>query len=175
KIIFYELSNSSDVAFGVFDFARRHHVDISVLDGSRTITNVTLRHPSVHVFANISMSGRFDILSISGTFFPEPPTSGGCTMRLPPLIIALVRPDGQIIGGKVAGLMTVVGLVTFVVATFFKPKLHRLSVAEKDEVVAMEEDIKLGLESFLDQLLQPVVGMKAQQPCCLPSPDAHCW
>lgn len=37
----------------------------------------------------------------------------------------------------------------------------------------MEEDVKPGPESFLDQLLQPVVGMKAQQPCCIPSPDAH--
>ncbi|CAL9747596.1 unnamed protein product [Musa acuminata subsp. burmannicoides] len=121
------------------------------------------------------MSGRFDILSISSTFFPEPPTSGGCIIRLPPLIIALVRPDGQIISGKVAGPMMAVGPVTFVVATFSKPELHRLPVAEKDEAMAMEEDVKPWLELFLDQLLQPVVGMKAQQPYCLPSPDAHCW
>ncbi|CAD5171338.1 unnamed protein product [Musa acuminata subsp. malaccensis] len=175
KIILYELSNDSDITSGVFDFARRHHVGIFVLGDSGIVANITLCHPSVHGFTSISMSGHFDILSISSTFFLEPPSSSGCIIRLPPLIIALVRPDGQIIGGKVAGPMMVVGPVTFVVAIFSKPELHRLPVAEKDEAVAMEEDVKPGLELFLDQLLQPVVGMKAQQPYCLPLPDAHCW
>ncbi|KAJ8504917.1 hypothetical protein OPV22_005803 [Ensete ventricosum] len=89
-----ELSNGSDVASGVSDFSRRCHVRISVFGAAAESPNVTLRHPSVHGLASISVSGRFDIFSISGTFFPEPPTSGGCTMRLPPLIVALARPDG---------------------------------------------------------------------------------
>ncbi|URE02014.1 hypothetical protein MUK42_11191 [Musa troglodytarum] len=76
-----ELSNDSGVASGVSDFARRGHVGISVLGGSGTVPNGTLRQPSVHGLASISVSGRFDILFISGTFFPEPPTSGGCTMH----------------------------------------------------------------------------------------------
>ncbi|URD82887.1 DNA-binding protein [Musa troglodytarum] len=172
-----ELAGGSDIVSGVTDFARRRRVGVSVLGGSGTIADVTLRHLSAHGPSTISVPGRFDILSLSGTLLPPQPPAW-----LPPLTVSLAGPHGQVIGGTVAGPMTAVGPVLLVAATFAKPEFHRLPLSEDDEEGVKEEDITpetealgaLGETSPLPgQLSHTDVVLWAQPSSARPPPHAH--
>ncbi|CAL9130898.1 unnamed protein product [Musa acuminata var. zebrina] len=186
-----ELAGGSDIVSGVTDFARRRRVGVSVLGGSGTVADVTLRHLSAHGPSTISVPGRFDILSLSGTLLPpQPPASAGApaptvaawTARLPPLTVSLAGPHGQVIGGTVAGPMTAVGPVLLVAATFAKPEFHRLPLSEDDEEGVKEEDVSPETEALValgetsplpGQLSHTDVVLWAQPSSTRPPPHAH--
>ncbi|WOK99099.1 hypothetical protein Cni_G07811 [Canna indica] len=155
-----EVAGGSDVVSGVSDFARRRGLGVSVLGGSGAVADVTLRHPSAHGPGTISVPGRFDILSLSGTLLPPPPSSSTAAstwlVRPPPLTVSLAGPHGQVIGGTLAGPMTAVGPVLLVAATFAKPEFLRLPVSEEDEEAGKEEDVKPGSEAMASALGEPV-------------------
>ncbi|URE30205.1 hypothetical protein MUK42_17767 [Musa troglodytarum] len=126
-----ELAGGSDVVSGISEFARRRGVGVSVLDGRGAVADVTLRHPSAGGPSTISVPGRLDMLSLSGTLLPpEPPAPEvvAWPAQPSPLTVSLAGPHGQVIGGTVAGPMTAVGPVLLVAATFPKPEFHRLPV-----------------------------------------------
>ncbi|THU55339.1 hypothetical protein C4D60_Mb11t05530 [Musa balbisiana] len=186
-----ELAGGSDIVSGVTDFARRRRVGVSVLGGSGTVADVTLRHLSAHGPSTISVPGRFDILSLSGTLLPpQPPASAGApaptvaawTARLPPLTVSLAGPHGQVIGGTVAGPMTAVGPVLLVAATFAKPEFHRLPLSEDDEEGVKEDDVTPETEALValgetsplpGQLSHTDVVLWAQPSSARPPPHAH--
>ncbi|XP_058107840.1 AT-hook motif nuclear-localized protein 17-like [Magnolia sinica] len=121
-----ELSAGSDVVESVLTFARRRHVSICVLSGSGSVANVTLRHPTSHA-STLTLHGRFDILSLSGTFLcsPSPTTKA-------PFTISLAGAQGQVIGGTVAGALVAAGPVVLMVASFTNPSYHRLPAEEEE-------------------------------------------
>ncbi|CAL9108308.1 unnamed protein product [Musa textilis] len=145
-----ELAGGSDVVSGISEFARRRGVGVSVLDGRGAVADVTLRHPSAGGPSTISVPGRLDILSLSGTLLPpEPPAPEvvAWPAQPSPLTVSLAGPHGQVIGGTVAGPMTAVGPVLLVAATFPKPEFHRLPLAEDGEAVR-EEDVEPEADSL---------------------------
>lgn len=53
--------------------------------------------------------GRFEILSLSGSFMPS--ESGGTRSRSGGMSVSLASPDGRVVGGGVAGLLVAAGPV----------------------------------------------------------------
>ncbi|KAK6938075.1 PPC domain [Dillenia turbinata] len=124
-----ELPGGVDIVDSISRFSRRKNIGLCVLTGSGTVANVTLRQPSTAPHApTVTFHGRFDILSISATFFPQttsfsPPIHGGFT-------ISLAGPQGQIVGGAVAGSLLSAGIVYVIAASFNNPLYHRLPIEE---------------------------------------------
>ncbi|KAF8404690.1 hypothetical protein HHK36_009578 [Tetracentron sinense] len=121
-----EVPGGLDVIDAIARFSRQRNIGLSVLTGSGTVANVTLRQPFTNPGATVTFHGRFDILSISATFFPPssssiPPSANGFT-------ISLAGPQGQVVGGSVAGSLLAAGTVTVVAASFVNPSYHRLPV-----------------------------------------------
>ncbi|MQM21498.1 hypothetical protein Taro_054540 [Colocasia esculenta] len=159
-----ELSAGSDVLECVSSFARHRRVGVSILSGSGAVTNVTLRHPASH--SNVlTLHGRFDILSLAGTFLPTsapasataaasnsptlsspacPPTASTVNS---PFTISLSGSQGQVIGGTVAGSVVAAGPVMLLVASFASPEFHRLPAPpgedeEGEAATAVSEETK---------------------------------
>lgn len=122
-----EIANGSDVAETLANFARRRQRGVCVLSGSGTVTNVTLRQPS-DPSAVMAIHGRFEILSLTGSFLPgpAPPGSTGLT-------IYLAGGQGQVVGGSVVGSLVASGPVMVIAATFSNATYERLPLEEEEE------------------------------------------
>ncbi|KAK7244991.1 hypothetical protein RIF29_39820 [Crotalaria pallida] len=87
-----------DVAGKIFSFAQKGPIGICILSANGAISK-----------------GRFEILSLSGSFTVSDngsisPTNG--------LSVSLAGPDGRVIGGGVAGLLTAAGPIQIVLGSF---------------------------------------------------------
>lgn len=122
-----EIANGADIADSVAQFARRRQRGVCVLSGSGTVANVTLRQPSAPS-AVVALHGRFEILSLTGTFLPgpAPPGSTGLT-------IYLAGGQGQVVGGSVVGPLVAAGPVMVIAATFSNATYERLPLEEEEE------------------------------------------
>ncbi|XVF39628.1 hypothetical protein PTKIN_Ptkin01aG0048900 [Pterospermum kingtungense] len=122
-----EIPGGNDVVEAISRFSRRKSIGICVLTGSGSVSNVTLRQPSTTPGATVTFHGRFDILSMSATFLPQ---TSSC--HVPSTFsISLAGPQGQIVGGFVAGSLIAAGTVFIVAATFNNPSYHRLPGEEE--------------------------------------------
>ncbi|KAA8544601.1 hypothetical protein F0562_022628 [Nyssa sinensis] len=119
-----EISAGSDIVETVAQFARRRHLGISILSGTGTVSNVTLRHPVSHT-PNLTLHGPFNILSLTGTFLSSSSSysssSSSCSFG-----ISLAGAQGQVFGGIVAGKVVAASQVVLVGATFMSSSFHRL-------------------------------------------------
>ncbi|XP_007018209.2 PREDICTED: AT-hook motif nuclear-localized protein 17 [Theobroma cacao] len=122
-----EIPGGNDIVEAISRFSRRKNIGICVLTGSGTVSNVTLRQLSTTPGATITFHGRFDILSLSATFLPQ---TTSCHMPNT-FSISLAGPQGQIVGGFVAGSLVAAGTVFIVAATFNNPSYHRLPGEEE--------------------------------------------
>ena len=121
-----EVPGGSDVVEAIARFSRRKNVGLCVLTGSGTVANVSLRQPSSTPGATVTFHGRFDILSISATFLPQ---QLGSSAAIPNgFTISLAGPQGQVVGGFVAGALMAAGTVFIIAASFNDPSYHRLPV-----------------------------------------------
>ncbi|KAK2402203.1 AT-hook motif nuclear-localized protein 6 [Trifolium repens] len=88
---------------------------ICILSATGTISNVTLRQ-STSSGGTLTYEGRFEILSLSGSFMP---TDNGITRsRSGGMSVSLAGPDGRVLGGGLAGLLIASGPVQVVVGSF---------------------------------------------------------
>ncbi|KAL1212270.1 AT-hook motif nuclear-localized protein 17 [Cardamine amara subsp. amara] len=127
-----EVPSGNDVVEAINHFCRRKGIGVCVLSGSGSVANVTLRQPSPAApGSTITFHGKFDILSVSATFLPPPPR----TSLSPPVsnffTVSLAGPQGQIIGGFVAGPLISAGTVYAIAASFNNPSYHRLPAEEE--------------------------------------------
>ncbi|XP_027187450.1 AT-hook motif nuclear-localized protein 28-like [Cicer arietinum] len=122
-----EIPGGSDLVESIARFSNRRNTGLCVLTGSGTVVNVTLRQPSAPLGTTVTFTGRFNILTISATFFPSSESS-------PPMpkefSISLAGPQGQIIGGFVVGRLVAAGTVFVIAASFNNPSYHRLPLEE---------------------------------------------
>ncbi|KAK7351553.1 hypothetical protein VNO77_11097 [Canavalia gladiata] len=121
-----EVSGGNDVVEAIAQFSRRKNMGICVLTGSGSVANVTLRQPSTTPGATVTFHGRFDILSVSATFLPQQSTTVPNGFA-----ISLAGPQGQIVGGLVAGGLMAAGTVFIIAASFNNPAYHRLPSEEE--------------------------------------------
>ncbi|KAL0324796.1 UNVERIFIED_CONTAM: AT-hook motif nuclear-localized protein 26 [Sesamum radiatum] len=106
---------------------------VCVLSGSGTVTNVTLRQPAAPAGSVVTLHGRFEILSLSGTVLPPPapPGAGG-------LSIFLSGGQGQVVGGSVVGPLTASGPVVLMAASFANAVFERLPLEEEEGATAAQ-------------------------------------
>lgn len=129
-----EVSAGSDIVESVYAYARRRGRGVCVLVGGGTVGDVTLRQPAGSV---VTLHGRFEVLSLTGTVLPPPapPGSGG-------LSIFLLGAQGQVVGGSVAGPLVASGPVVLMVASFSNAVYERLPLEDdqhQEEAVAGDQ------------------------------------
>lgn len=136
-----EINTGTDIIEAISTFARVRQRGVCLLSASGAVVNVSLRQLAAPPGAVITLHGRFDILSLSGSFLP-PPSPFGATG----LTIYLSRGQGQVVGGSVAGPLIAAGPVMVIAATFANATYERLPVEEEDG--ASEEQLrgKLGAD-----------------------------
>lgn len=119
-----EIVGGADVAESINQFCCRRQRGVCVLSGSGTVVDVTLRQSAASA-AVIQLRGRFEILSVSGSFLPgrAPPGSTGLT-------VYLAGGQGQVIGGTVVGPLLAGGPVMLVAATFANATYERLPLQD---------------------------------------------
>ncbi|KAL2325079.1 hypothetical protein Fmac_024137 [Flemingia macrophylla] len=122
-----EITGGADVAESVAQFARRRQRGVCVLSGSGSVANVTLRQPAAPG-AVVALHGRFEILSLTGTFLPGPAPPGATG-----LTVHLSGGQGQVLGGSVVGSLVAAGPVMVIAATFANATYERLPLDEDDE------------------------------------------
>jgi predicted DNA-binding protein with PD1-like motif len=122
-----EVGSGCDVFDCVSTYARRRQRGVCVLSGSGVVTNVTLRQPSAPAGAVVTLHGRFEILSLSGSFLP-PPAPPGATS----LTVFLAGGQGQVVGGNVVGALYAAGPVIVIAASFANVAYERLPLEEEE-------------------------------------------
>lgn len=122
-----EVSAGSDIVESVSNYALRRGRGVCVLGGSGSVTNVTLRQPASPAGSVVTLHGRFDILSLTGTALPPPapPGAGGLT-------IFLAGGQGQVMGGSVVSPLTASSSVLLMVASFANAVYDRLPLEEEE-------------------------------------------
>ncbi|BAT96001.1 AT-hook motif nuclear-localized protein 1-like [Vigna umbellata] len=104
-----------DVAGKILSFAQKGPRGICILSANGAISNVTIRQPGSSG-GILTYEGRFEILSLSGSFTVA--DNSGMKSRTGGLSVSLAGPDGRVIGGGVAGLLTAAGPIQIVVGSF---------------------------------------------------------
>ncbi|XP_044488946.1 AT-hook motif nuclear-localized protein 25-like [Mangifera indica] len=122
-----EISAGSDIVDSVANYASRRGRGVCILSGTGAVTNVTLKQPAAPAGSVITLHGRFEILSLTGTSLPPPapPEAGGLT-------IYLARGQGQVVGGSVVGPLTASGPVVLMAASFANAVYDRLPLEEEE-------------------------------------------
>lgn len=156
-----EITNGCDIGESIATFARRRQRGVCILSGSGTVTNVTLRQPATPG-AVVTLHGRFEILSLSGSFLPPPapPAATGLT-------IYLAGGQGQVVGGSVVGALIASGPVVIMAASFGNAAYERLPLNE-EEPLAIQGSGTLGSPELMGQQQQ----QQQQQHQLLPDPNA---
>ncbi|XP_010539761.1 PREDICTED: AT-hook motif nuclear-localized protein 27-like [Tarenaya hassleriana] len=123
-----EVSPGADIVESLSTYARRRGRGVSVLSGNGTVADVALRQPSVEAGGVVSLHGRFEILSLTGTVLPPPapPGAGG-------LSIFLAGERGQVVGGSVVAPLVASGPVILMAASFSNAVFERLPNEEEAE------------------------------------------
>lgn len=126
-----EVPGGVDIVEAISRFSRRRNTGLCILTGSGTVANVTLRQPSTTPGATVTFHGRFDILSVSATFLP-PSVLSQFPSSVNNITISLAGPQGQIVGGAVAGPLQAAGTVYVIAASFNNPSYHRLPTKDEE-------------------------------------------
>lgn len=129
-----EVSSGCDVFETVANYARKRQRGICILSGSGTVNNVSLRQPAA-AGSVLTLQGRFEILSLSGSFLP-PPAPPGATS----LTIYLAGGQGQVVGGNVVGALIASGPVIVIAASFTNVAYERLPL-EEEEPIPMQPQV----------------------------------
>ncbi|OEL29106.1 AT-hook motif nuclear-localized protein 20 [Dichanthelium oligosanthes] len=124
-----EVAAGADIAESIAHFARRRQRGVCVLSGAGTVADVALRQPSAPG-AVVALHGRFEILSLTGTFLPGPSPPGATG-----LTVYLAGGQGQVVGGIVVGSLTAAGPVMVTASTFANATYERLPLDEAEEAM----------------------------------------
>ncbi|KAF5453368.1 hypothetical protein F2P56_028272 [Juglans regia] len=104
-----------DITMKVISFSQQGPRAICILSANGVISNVTLRQPDSSG-GTLTYEGRFEILSLSGSFIPT--ETQGTRSRSGGMSVSLASPDGRVVGGGVAGLLVAASPVQVVVGSF---------------------------------------------------------
>ncbi|KAJ0264835.1 AT-hook motif nuclear-localized protein 1 [Hirschfeldia incana] len=108
-----------DVTMKIISFSQQGPRAICVISANGVISSVTLRQPDSSG-GTLTYEGRFEILSLSGSFMPT--DIGGTRSRSGGMSVSLASPDGRVVGGGVAGLLVAASPVQVVVGSFLAGK-----------------------------------------------------
>ncbi|KAL6838483.1 hypothetical protein ACP4OV_031728 [Aristida adscensionis] len=148
-----EVAGGADIADSIAHFARRRQRGVCVLSGTGTVADVALRQPAAPG-AVVALRGRFEILSLSGTFLPGPAPPGTTG-----LTVYLAGGQGQVVGGIVVGALTAAGPVMVIASTFANATYERLPLEEADEdMEARAPGAGAAVPPMIDPSAMPMYG-----------------
>lgn len=104
-----------DITMKVISFSQQGPRAICILSANGAISNVTLRQPDSSG-GTLMYEGRFEILSLSGSFMPT--ETQGTRSRSGGMSVSLASPDGRVVGGSVGGLLVAASPVQVIVGSF---------------------------------------------------------
>ncbi|GAB4833048.1 hypothetical protein Ancab_007106 [Ancistrocladus abbreviatus] len=122
-----------DVSSKIMSFSQHGPRAVCILSANGAISNVTLRQAATSG-GTVTYEGRFEILSLSGSFLLS--ESGGQRSRTGGLSVSLAGPDGRVLGGGVAGLLTAATPVQVVVGSFIADGRKELKLANQMEALS---------------------------------------
>ncbi|XP_031269683.1 AT-hook motif nuclear-localized protein 1-like [Pistacia vera] len=128
-----------DVTMKVISFSQQGPRAICILSANGVISNVTLRQPDSSG-GTLTYEGRFEILSLSGSFMPT--ESQGTRSRSGGMSVSLASPDGRVVGGGVAGLLVAASPVQVVVGSFL-PANHQEQKPKKQKAESVPATVAL--------------------------------
>ncbi|WJX11583.1 hypothetical protein P8452_02179 [Trifolium repens] len=106
-----------DVGGKILSFAQKSpRGGICILSANGAISKVALRQLGSSGGDILTYEGRFEILSLSGSYTVS--DNSGMRTREGGLSVSLAGPDGRVIGGAVAGLLTAAGPIQIIVGSF---------------------------------------------------------
>lgn len=111
-----------DVSSKIMSISQNGPRAVCILSANGAISNVTLRQPAMSG-GTVTYEGRFEILSLSGLYLLT--ENGGQRSRTGGLSVSLSGPDGRVLGGGVAGLLTAASPVQVVVGSFVNDGGHK--------------------------------------------------
>ncbi|CAN4121281.1 unnamed protein product [Withania somnifera] len=126
-----EVSTDADIMESISNYARRRGRGVCVLSGSGTVANVSIRQPASPAGSVVTLHGRFEILSLSGTVLPPPAPPGSSGIS-----IFLSGGQGQVVGGSVVGPLMASGPVVLMAASFANAVFERLPLEEEEGTTA---------------------------------------
>ncbi|KAJ4978567.1 hypothetical protein NE237_009347 [Protea cynaroides] len=89
------VATGEDVTMKIISFSQQGPRAICILSANGAISNVTLYQPDSSG-GTLTYKGRFEILSLSGSFMPS--KSGGTRSRSGGMSVSLASPDGRVVG-----------------------------------------------------------------------------
>lgn len=104
-----------DVSSKIMSFSNNGPRAICILSANGAISTATLRQAATSG-GTVTYEGRFEILSLSGSYLLS--ENDGQRSRTGGLSVCLAGPDGRVLGGGVAGLLTAASPVQVVVGSF---------------------------------------------------------
>uniref|UniRef100_A0A7N0SZ08 AT-hook motif nuclear-localized protein n=1 Tax=Kalanchoe fedtschenkoi TaxID=63787 RepID=A0A7N0SZ08_KALFE len=142
-----EIPPAHDIIQVLTDFTAKRQRGIWILSATGSVMNIALHQPSPphHLSPTtgaVNLSGKFEILSMSGSFMPLP--APHCASGVSVLVGV---GQGQVVGGKVVGPLVTAGLVVIMASTFANTSYERLPLLEDDvgETEEEEEEEKVTL------------------------------
>lgn len=131
-----------DVASKIMSFSQNGPRAICILSAIGAISNVTLRQAATSG-GSVTYEGRFEILSLSGSFMLS--DSGGHRSRSGGLSVSLAGPDGRVLGGGVAGLLTAASPVQVVVGSFIADGRREINIGNQMEPLSAPSKLHGGI------------------------------
>ncbi|KAM7259613.1 hypothetical protein ACFE04_015354 [Oxalis oulophora] len=104
-----------DITMKIISFSQQGPQAVCILSANGIISSVTFRQADSSG-GTLTYEGRFEILSLSGSFMPT--ETAGTRSRSGGMSVSLASPDGRVIGGGVAGLLVAATPVQVVVGSF---------------------------------------------------------
>uniref|UniRef100_A0A2P2K3B6 AT-hook motif nuclear-localized protein n=1 Tax=Rhizophora mucronata TaxID=61149 RepID=A0A2P2K3B6_RHIMU len=154
-----------DVTMKIMSFSQQGARAICILSANGMISNVTLCQPT-SFGGTLTYEGRFEILSLSGSFMPM--ENGGTKSRSGGMSVSLAGPDGRVVGGGLAGLLIAAGPVQVVVGSFLPGHQQEQKKKQRIELApTITPTISvLSAEEFKG-------GYDGVKPILMPAPSFH--
>ncbi|XP_019159553.1 PREDICTED: AT-hook motif nuclear-localized protein 23-like [Ipomoea nil] len=149
----FEVGGGCDVFEAVASYARKRQRGICILCGSGAVDNVTLRQPAAAGAAVVTLQGRFEILSLAGSFLP-PPAPPEATS----LTVYLAGGQGQVVGGNVVGALIASGPVIVITASFTNVAYDKLPL-DDGEAAALQIPPSTNGGGVSNQFADPSSGL----------------
>ncbi|XP_051126599.1 AT-hook motif nuclear-localized protein 10-like [Andrographis paniculata] len=118
-----------DISSKIMAFSHDGPRSICILSANGVVSNVTLRQPAASG-GTATFKGRYDLLNLSGSYMLS--DVDGQKSRVGGLSTTLAGPDGRIVGGCVAGMLTAGGPVQVVVGSFVDNRKELKSRTQTD-------------------------------------------
>ncbi|XP_028764265.1 AT-hook motif nuclear-localized protein 13-like [Neltuma alba] len=107
------VKTGEDIAAKIMSFCEQGPRSVCILSANGAVCNATIRQ-SATSGGTMYYEGRYEIISISGSF--NPCEDGGC--RTGGLSVTLAAADGKIVGGSVSGMLVAASPIQVIVGSF---------------------------------------------------------